>query len=309
MDGIINVYKEKGWTSFDVVAKLRHILGEKKIGHTGTLDPDAAGVLPVCVGKATKACELLTEKEKTYRAVMLLGKNTDTQDISGKVLQEKEPGKDITPEKIQAVMQGFVGEYMQTPPMYSALKVNGKKLYELAREGKTIERKPRKVIFHEITIEKIAIPLVTFQVTCSKGTYIRTLCEDIGNQLGCGGCMQELERTRSGMFTVEESQTIAQIEKRMDAGMIADVLKPIDSVFADLMAVKLTADYDKLLHNGNCIPYDCMKQAKEEKMVIETAIRETKIRIYDSHDIFIGIYENQRERKSFLPLKIFYAKQ
>lgn len=308
MDGIINVYKEKGWTSFDVVAKLRHVLGEKKIGHTGTLDPDATGVLPVCVGKATKVCELLTEKEKTYRAVMLLGKKTDTQDISGKVLQEKKLGKDITPEKIQLVIQGFVGEYMQTPPMYSALKVNGKKLYELAREGKTVERKPRKVIFHEIIIEEIALPLVVFQVTCSKGTYIRTLCEDIGNQLGCGGCMQELERTRSGLFVLEESKTIDQIEKLAKQGMISDILKPIDSIFSDLTAVNLSKDCDKLLHNGNCIPYYCMKQAKEEKIVIEAAIRQSQIRMYDNHGIFIGVYENHRESKNFKPLKIFYGK-
>lgn len=308
MDGIINVYKEKGWTSFDVVAKLRRVLGEKKIGHTGTLDPDATGVLPVCVGKATKVCELLTEKEKSYRTVMLLGKTTDTQDISGKVLQEKEIGNDITPEKIRLVMENFVGEYMQTPPMFSALKVNGKKLYELAREGKTIERKPRKVFFYEITVEKIELPCVVFQVTCSKGTYIRTLCEDIGNQLGCGGCMQELERTRSGIFSLEESKTIDQIQEFVDNNKIADILIPVDSIFPHLMGVKLPSKFDKLLHNGNCFSYDCMKQARETEAVLKAALLETRIRIYDSQDAFIGIYENQKERKMFQPLKIFYGK-
>ena len=185
--GIINVYKEKGFTSHDVVAKLRGIVGQKKIGHTGTLDPDATGVLPVCLGKATKLCDLLTDKNKTYEAVLLLGKTTDTQDITGEVLEEKST-EALTEEKVREAIEGFIGDYEQIPPMYSALKVNGKKLYELAREGKVIERKARPVKILDIQILEIDLPKVRMEVSCSKGTYIRTLCHDIGEKLGCGGC-------------------------------------------------------------------------------------------------------------------------
>ena len=195
VNGILNVYKEKGYTSHDVVAKLRGIVGQKKIGHTGTLDPDAEGVLPVCLGRATKVCDMLTEKDKTYEAVLLLGKETDTQDISGTVLRVGET-EGLTQEQVKDCVMSFVGEYDQIPPMYSALKVNGKKLYELAREGKTIERKSRKVEIKEIRILEMALPRVRMEVSCSKGTYIRTLCHDIGEKLGCFGCMESLLRTK-----------------------------------------------------------------------------------------------------------------
>ena len=184
--GIINVYKEKGFTSHDVVAKLRGIVGQKKIGHTGTLDPDATGVLPVCLGKATKLCDLLTDKDKTYEAVMLLGMTTDTQDITGRILEDKST-ETLTADKVREVIESFIGDYDQIPPMYSALKVNGKKLYELAREGKVVERKARPVKILDIRIIEMDLPRVRMEVSCSKGTYIRTLCHDIGEQLGCGG--------------------------------------------------------------------------------------------------------------------------
>lgn len=176
--GIINVYKEKGFTSHDVVAKLRGIVGQKKIGHTGTLDPDATGVLPVCLGKATKLCDLLTDKDKTYEAVMLLGMTTDTQDITGRILEEKST-ETLTADKVREVIESFIGDYDQIPPMYSALKVNGKKLYELAREGKVVERKARPVKILDIRIIEMDLPRVRMEVSCSKGTYIRTLCHDI----------------------------------------------------------------------------------------------------------------------------------
>ena len=195
MDGVIVIRKEKGFTSHDVVAKLRGILHMKKIGHTGTLDPDAEGVLPVALGKATRLVDMITDKEKTYEAVMRLGVVTDTQDMSGTVLSQTTE-LSVTEEELCTVVSSFVGDYMQVPPMYSALKVNGKKLYELAREGKTVERKPRPVHFYEIEILDISFPLVRFRVTCSKGTYIRTLCHDIGEKLGCGAAMESLLRTK-----------------------------------------------------------------------------------------------------------------
>ena len=199
--GIINVYKEKGFTSHDVVAKLRGIVGQKKIGHTGTLDPDATGVLPVCLGKATKLCDLLTDKDKTYEAVMLLGMTTDTQDVTGRILEEKST-ETLTADKVREVIESFIGDYDQIPPMYSALKVNGKKLYELAREGKVVERKARPVKILDIRIIEMNLPRVRMEVSCSKGTYIRTLCHDIGEQLGCGGCMESLIRTRVSINTL-----------------------------------------------------------------------------------------------------------
>ena len=203
MDGILNIYKQEGFTSHDVVAKLRGICKQKKIGHTGTLDPDAVGVLPVCLGKATKVCDLLTDKDKTYEAVLKLGVVTDTQDMSGQVLEQKQVF--ASREDIEAAVMSFVGPYKQVPPMYSALKVNGKKLYELAREGKVVERKARNVMIHEIQISDIDMEhdTVTMSISCSKGTYIRTLCHDIGEKLGCGGAMEKLKRTKVSSFLIE----------------------------------------------------------------------------------------------------------
>ena len=220
MDGIINVYKEPGFTSHDVVAKLRGILHMKKIGHTGTLDPDAQGVLPVCVGRATKLCGMITDWGKTYEAVMLLGRKTDTQDISGNIVEQRRVSVDE--RMVLEAATSFVGGYEQIPPMYSALKHNGKKLYELARQGIEVERAPRRVNIDFIRINEMNLEdeekTVTFTVSCSKGTYIRTLINDIGEKLGCGACMVKLIRTRVGQFVIDESLTLNQIS--------ALVLKP-----------------------------------------------------------------------------------
>ena len=206
MDGIINVYKEEGFTSHDVVAKLRGICRQKKIGHTGTLDPQATGVLPVCLGSATRACEMLTDRTKEYVAELLLGQMTDTQDITGTVLEEKDVK--VTEEAVRETVLSFVGDYMQIPPMYSALKVNGKKLCDLAREGKTVERQARPVKILTIDILDVTLPRVRMRVHCSKGTYIRTLCQDIGEKLGCGGCMESLLRTQVSEFLLKDALKI-----------------------------------------------------------------------------------------------------
>ena len=216
--GMINVYKEKGFTSHDVVAKLRGICKQKKIGHTGTLDPDAVGVLPVCLGCATRLCDMLTEKDKEYVAVLRLGVTTDTQDITGKVLAEKEVTESV--EKVREVISSFEGEQLQIPPMYSALKVNGKKLYELAREGKEIERKARPIVVHEIEILSENMPEFTIRIKCSKGTYIRTICHDIGQKLSCGGAMVSLKRTKVGNFGIEDSYTLSRIEDMAKEGRL-----------------------------------------------------------------------------------------
>ena len=218
MDGIVNVNKPLGITSHDVVYRLRKILNIKKIGHTGTLDPDASGVLPMCIGKGTKLAEYLTASDKQYMARLQLGAFTDTQDASGEVLESFDVN--VTENEICDAVNSFVGEISQIPPMFSAIKIEGKKLYELAREGKTVEREPRKVVVNGIEIKNINLEdgTVDMLVDCSKGTYIRTLCNDIGAALGCGGHMSALERTRSGRFSISEAFSLEQIEPMTEKG-------------------------------------------------------------------------------------------
>ena len=252
-DGIINVYKERGFTSHDVVAKLRGILRQKKIGHTGTLDPEAEGVLPVCLGSATKVCELLTDKEKTYRAVLLLGVTTDTQDTTGTVL--KETPVVCEQQAVRDCIASFVGEQDQVPPMYSALKVNGKKLYELARQGIEVERKARRITIRRIEICKIDLPRITMEVTCSKGTYIRTLCEDIGKKLGVGAYMNTLRRTKTGPFSIEESYTVEDVEKLKENGQLESVMIPVDRMFEEYPKITLNPKQVKSVTNGMAMTY------------------------------------------------------
>lgn len=294
--GIINVYKEKGFTSHDVVAKLRGIVGQKKIGHTGTLDPDATGVLPVCLGKATKLCDLLTDKNKTYEAVLLLGKTTDTQDITGEVLEEKST-EALTEEKVREAIEGFIGDYEQIPPMYSALKVNGKKLYELAREGKVIERKARPVKILDIQILEIDLPKVRMEVSCSKGTYIRTLCHDIGEKLGCGGCMESLIRTRVSTFRIEDAKTLDEIETLKQEGKLAELLVPIDAMFPSYPKITVKDDWNAFAKNGNPLDLKMLKEACGQD-------EETQVRLYDESGKFIAIY--QWKEKKYHIVKMFF---
>ena len=295
--GIINVYKEKGYTSHDVVARLRKILGQKKIGHTGTLDPDAEGVLPVCLGKATKVCDLLADQDKTYQAILLLGQSTDTQDVSGEVLKNAEVTSSI--KEVYEAVQAFQGEYAQVPPMYSALKVNGKKLYELAREGKTVERKARQVHIHEIKIHEIVLPRVSMTVSCSKGTYIRTLCHDIGEKLGCGGCMEQLLRTQVGPFYIEDSLKLEEIEILQDLNQISEHEQAIDSLFQMYPAVSVKREHLKMLLNGNAL-----YSRQVEKYGIPE--REGLVRMYDTDGNFHAIYEYLKKENRFRPVKMFY---
>lgn len=296
--GVINVYKEKGFTSHDVVAKLRGILKQKKIGHTGTLDPDAEGVLPVCLGKGTKLCDMLSDKDKTYQTTLLLGKKTDTQDITGTILKEQEVK--ATAEEVRSVIQSFVGDYDQIPPMYSALKVNGKKLYELARQGIEIERKARTVHIDEINIEKIELPRVWMQVSCSKGTYIRTLCDDIGNALHCGGCMEELKRVRVGRFHLEQSVTLSEIEDHVQRGKIEDILHPIDTMFEEYAKVIVDKTFQKLIYNGNSFMQEHIKYITSGADAKITK----RVRVYDEEKNFIGIYELD-DNLYYKPVKMF----
>ena len=283
--GIINVYKEAGYTSFDVVARLRGILKIKKIGHTGTLDPDATGVLPVCVGKATKLCDMLTDKDKVYECVMMLGVETDTYDLSGRVLSRN--SVTASEEEIVNAINSFVGDIMQVPPMYSALKVNGKKLYELAREGKEVERKPRPVTIFSIDILNISLPEVSIRIHCSKGTYIRSLCHDVGEVLGCGCVMKSLVRTRVSMFDIADARTLDEIERIVKAGNIDGIMLKVDQAFEGMETVFVIPTEDAIKHAVNGVPIPATDVFAESISGFEDGRR---YRIYLPDNRFIGVY-------------------
>ncbi|MDD7208719.1 MAG: tRNA pseudouridine(55) synthase TruB [Lachnospiraceae bacterium] len=296
INGILNIKKEAGFTSHDVVAKLRGIVHQKKIGHTGTLDPDATGVLPVCLGKATKLCDLIGDWDKTYEAVLLLGRETDTEDTGGTTCRESKV--EVTEKEIEEIILSFVGDYSQIPPMYSAKKVNGKKLYELAREGIVIERKPCPVNISSIEVKEIDLPRVKFEVTCSKGTYIRSLCRDIGMKAGCGGCMEHLTRTRVASFSIGESCTLSEIDQMQKDGVLSEKILPIDKVFAAVPAVFVEKEGEKKLYNGNPVPSGFCREKDSLPGIHE------KCRVYDSQKNFVGIYT--LEKNDLLkPYKLF----
>ena len=246
MNGIVIIDKPQGWTSQDVTARLRRVFNTRRIGHGGTLDPMATGVLPVFVGRATRGVEFFEHAEKTYETVLQLGITTDTEDTTGTVLEEKEVN--ITSEKVAEVLQAFRGEILQIPPMYSALKVNGQKLCDLARKGREVERKPRPITIHELTLLETGETTLRLRVRCSKGTYIRTLCKDIGEALGCGGCMAELRRVTAGEYTIQESVPLLQLLEEQEP---EKWLRNVDSMFRNYEAVTLTANQKKRCRNGN----------------------------------------------------------
>lgn len=247
-DGILIIDKPTGWTSMDVCAKLRGILREKRIGHAGTLDPMATGVLPVFVGRATKAVQFAENGRKEYRAVLKLGTVTDTQDTTGTVL-ETHPVT-VGADEVRAALEHFTGELLQLPPMYSALKVNGQKLYDLARQGKTVERKPRAITVYELELlEQSAPDEFALRVVCSKGTYIRTLCQDLGQALGCGGCMAALRRTEASNFRIDEAVTLEDVVREGEA-----LLRPTDSLFRQYPAYTIpSAEQERKCLCGNSL--------------------------------------------------------
>ena len=341
MDGVLIINKEKGYTSFDVVAKLRGILGQKKIGHLGTLDPEAEGVLPVLLGRATKLASLLSEGSKVYRTVLYLGAETDTQDACGKVLAHHLVS--CSEEEVRAAVRSFLGRSRQLTPMYSARKVGGNKLVDLARRGVEVERSSEEILIKQLEILDIHLPRVVLRVRCSKGTYIRTLCADIGEKLECGGTMKSLVRTKVGRFTLEQAHTLSELEKIRDEGLekqapegraagLESVLIPTEIVFEDLKRVCTLPEADKYLLNGNAIP--------AEKTVIKAnATAETKangavvgnvaygglagnldgaakkvtgsirngerVRMCTSEGNFLGVFEYSGHERSFRPVKMF----
>ncbi|MBR3276156.1 MAG: tRNA pseudouridine(55) synthase TruB [Eubacterium sp.] len=295
MNGFINVYKEKGYTSHDVVAKLRGILKQKRIGHTGTLDPAAEGVLPVCLGRATRLAEEISAGTKTYRAVMILGVETDTWDMEGRMLYEKAAAFNFS--EINAAVSSFIGEVLQVPPMYSARKVDGKRLYELAREGREVERKPAPVRFYDISIVKYDLPEVTLHVTCSKGTYIRSLCHDIGAKLGCGGTLKSLLRTRVGRFELEDAMRLSEIQLFADRGRISEAMLTVPDMFPELPRAHTGKEYDAAALNGNILQRTWFAE--------ENALAgKERILVYNSEGRLIGLYRKHAEEDAFVPDKM-----
>ena len=300
INGITTIFKEEGFTSHDVVAKMRGICGQKKIGHTGTLDPMATGVLPVCLGNATKVCDMLADRDKEYVAELLLGVETDTQDITGRILRERPV--ESKQEEVRRAAASFLGEYLQIPPMYSAIKIQGKKLYELARAGKEVERRPRPVTIYELEILECALPAVRFRAVCSKGTYIRTLCADIGEKLGCGGTMKRLQRTRVGEFSLEGALKLSEIQRLRDEGRLQDAVRPVDGVFGDCPVLHVRGDCCRLLDNGNALEAD---QTWEKVRYAPGRW----VRVYRPDESFAGVYAWDPERDRYKPVKMFLEKE
>ena len=246
MNGIVIVDKPAGWTSQDVTARLRRVFQTRRIGHGGTLDPMATGVLPVFVGRATRGVEFFEHAEKTYETVLRLGMTTDTEDITGTVLSEQDAV--VTEQQLEAVLARFRGPIMQVPPMYSALKIDGQKLVDLARKGREVERQPRPITIHELTLLSMEADGIHLRVRCSKGTYIRTLCKDIGEALGCGGCMAALRRVQAGEYTIAEA---VPLETLLETEAPAQYLRPVDTMFRNYPALTLTANQEKRCRCGN----------------------------------------------------------
>ncbi|MEA5085541.1 MAG: tRNA pseudouridine(55) synthase TruB [Lachnospiraceae bacterium] len=301
MDGIINIYKEKGFTSHDVVAVVRRTINQKKVGHTGTLDPEAEGVLPVCVGRGTKLADYIMAADKQYLAQLTLGVTTTTEDHMGEVIETKPV--DFDEEKIRIAVSKFTGEILQIPPMYSAIKIKGKKLYELAREGKEVERASRKICIENIEIKSFTPPNnVEILVTCSKGTYIRTLCADIGKELGCGGHMSKLLRTRSGNFTLDNAITLEKLKEICENGYIESVLLPMEKALGTYNRIFVDKKADKLLHNG-CKIYDYFLKNSDHPYAVGDTVT-----AYDSENTLVGIFtvinDNEKNKVCIKPLKI-----
>lgn len=299
LEGILAVHKPAGWTSHDVVAKVRGIVRLKRIGHTGTLDPEVTGVLPLCLGRATRVVEYLQELPKEYHAVLRLGYATDTEDITGNVIETAEE-VNVTEGEALAALQSFTGQISQVPPMFSAVKVNGKRLYELAREGKTVERKSREVTVHEIEMTDFhpgdGYTDISFRVLCSKGTYIRTLCVDIGRKLGLPSVMVKLVRTVSAGITEEQCLTLEQIEQFMKDGSLYSRLIPVDRSIQYLPRHTVSEEKRDAALQGQRL----------SARAVEPAVNGSEpIRLYDIDGNFLGIYKQQEDTGAIIPVKVF----
>ncbi|MBR2121779.1 MAG: tRNA pseudouridine(55) synthase TruB [Lachnospiraceae bacterium] len=302
--GIINVFKEAGYTSNDVVAKLRGILRMRKIGHTGTLDPQAVGVLPVCLGPATRICSMLTDEDKEYECVCRLGVTTDTLDMTGTVtasVPDEEVLQKVSPELLAGTAGRFVCTYEQLPPMYSAVKIGGKKLYEYARRGETVERRTRSVTIHSLDITDVSLPVFKMRIRCSKGTYIRSLCSDIGDALGTGAVMESLVRTRVGRFGIDSAVSLERLENIMktEPEKIPGCIMTLDEYFDRYARIIVKPDAARFLLNGNPVRFD---QAGDETFSPENG---DIVRMCDDNGRFLALYSTDCSRELFIPYKMF----
>ncbi|MGQ8871810.1 tRNA pseudouridine(55) synthase TruB [Paenibacillus sp. TSA_86.1] len=299
-EGILPVYKPAGFTSHDVVAKMRRILKMKRIGHTGTLDPQVTGVLPLCLGRATRVVEYMQELPKEYLATLRLGLATDTEDLTGEVIERSESAVEVSQEQVQQVLERFLGTISQVPPMYSAVKVDGKRLYELAREGKTVERKSREVTIYELELTGIetsdGVTDISFRALCSKGTYIRTLCVDIGRVLGFPSTMVKLERTISAGISADHCLRIEEVERRMTEGTLAEALIPVDEAISSIPAHKVGEEQTKGALQG---------QKLSARLLDPPAEKPGVLRLYAQDGTFLGIFERDELKPTVRAVKVF----
>ncbi|MBG9733214.1 tRNA pseudouridine(55) synthase TruB [Paenibacillus alvei] len=297
--GVLPVWKPEDWTSHDVVAKVRRLIREKRIGHTGTLDPKVVGVLPLCIGKATRIVEYLQEMPKQYEAVLRFGLSTDTEDLSGEVV-ERSDASHLTAEMIREAVHSFIGDIEQIPPMYSAVKVDGKRLYDLAREGKTVERKARQVTIHKIDLLDMQLgaaePEIRFLVECSKGTYIRTLCVDIGRKLGVPSTMAKLTRTVSAGFVPSQCVTFDQIEQAVADGTFEEMLLSVEDAISDMPRIEVSEKYAHYAITGRSIPLHALQPKP---------LTNGTIRLYDEQGTFYGIFQVPQGQSVLRPVKVF----
>jgi len=301
MDGILAIWKPEGWTSHDVVAKSRRLLGMKRIGHAGTLDPMVTGVLPLCLGRSTRVVEYIQDRPKAYEATICLGVATDTEDMTGEIVESVESVR-VSESDIKEVLKQFIGDIEQIPPMYSAVKVDGKRLYELAREGKSIERKARKVTIHQIELLSLDLekkhPQFTFSVLCSKGTYIRTLCVDIGKALGVPAAMASLVRTMSGGIVKEQCVTLEQVEEHMQRGTIEQILVSPAQAIDHIPATTVKEVKRKYAIQGQKLYWSDINGHQE----LEDG---SIVRVFDEDGIFLGIFQLDKKHNIVLPIKVF----
>lgn len=291
LNGVINIYKEKGFTSHDVVNIVRKTLNKVKTGHTGTLDPDACGVLPICIGKATKLSDYIMADIKGYKAEVVLGITTDTLDITGDILTKQDVN--VTKDEIMDAINSFVGEYYQTPPMFSAIKINGQKLYDLARKGQEVERKKRLINIVSIDILSITDNKILIDIVCSKGTYIRSLCDDIGKKLKCGACMGELTRVRSGEFYIKDSIKLEDFKQLIADNKLSEILIPMEKILKDYPKVVIHESMNKYLNNGNKVKCQYITNN------VNVSVGE-KVSVFDFSNKIIGIYETIEEEVLYL---------
>ncbi|WP_342555505.1 tRNA pseudouridine(55) synthase TruB [Paenibacillus sp. FSL R7-0652] len=299
-EGVLPVYKPAGFTSHDVVAKMRRILKMKRIGHTGTLDPQVTGVLPLCLGRATRVVEYMQELPKEYLATLRLGLATDTEDLTGEVIERSESAVEVTQDQVQQVLEKFLGTISQVPPMYSAVKVDGKRLYELAREGKTVERKSREVTIYELELIGMEVSDgttdISFRALCSKGTYIRTLCVDIGRELGFPSTMVKLERTISAGIAADHCLRIEEVEQRMAEGTLAEALIPVDEAISSIPAHKVAEEQTKGALQGQKLSARLLEPPVEKPGLL---------RLYAQDGTFLGIFERDELKPTVRAVKVF----